>query len=144
MIRGVVNRMLDRPDDPAVFLVYIGWACSLHPSLFEHRNVHVLASTFCCCIRGLWTQREHKLMAQTVTIIRNVMTNEGGTNIWNHVEMNIKGQLEHSMENITVQYMQHYESATTTIPQLQQPLIRAKYKDNETDAFNNIHSYTST
>ena len=66
------------------------------------------------------------------------MTTEAGTDTWNHVEMNIREQLEHSMENSTVQYMQHYESATPTIPQVYQPLIRAEYKDNETDAFHKI------
>ena len=50
-LRGVVTRMRDQSDDPAVFLVYRDWTCGLHPSLLKHRDVHVLASTFCCCIR---------------------------------------------------------------------------------------------
>ena len=137
-LRGVISRMRDRPDDPAAFLVYRDWARSLHPSLSEHKDVHILVCTFCSCIRGLWIQREHKLKTQMVAIIREVIITEAGTDTWNQIEMSVRGQLEQTVEWITRQYTQEYESLMTAIPPVYQPLARAEYKDNETDAFHKI------
>ena len=126
-VQVVINRMQVRMDDPAVFLVYRDWASGLHPTLLEHRDVHVLASTFCSCIRGLWLQREHKQLGQLVTIIREVISTEAGPDTWKRAETNIVGQLEHTLEWTTAHYMQHYDNATSDIPQVYQPLLRAEY-----------------
>ena len=43
----VLTRLQERPEEPAVFLVYKDWANSLHTSILDHKDVHILAATFC-------------------------------------------------------------------------------------------------
>ena len=68
----VLARLQERPDEQAIFLAYKDWAKSLHISLTDHKDVQILAATFCTCTRGLWMQRERALLTQVASIIREL------------------------------------------------------------------------
>ena len=49
----VLARLPEHPENPAIFLAYRNWVKGLHISLMEHKDVQILAATFCSCTRGL-------------------------------------------------------------------------------------------
>ena len=137
-IKVALNRIQERADDPAIFLVYRDWARALPPQLLDHKDAQVIAATFCSCIRGLWKQREHKLMTQLTTILKETMINNGGADSWNQSTENITGLLTQTLDDATRQYQQHYGDATGNMPQVYQTIIRMEYRDKDDAAFYKI------
>ena len=120
----VLARLQEFPEKPAIFLAYMDWAKSLHISLTDHKDVQILAATFCSCTRGLWMQRERAMWAHTITIICDVVLAAGyAASRWPKVGMEITIMLDQRVDATMGQYTQQYREATAGMPAVYQTII---------------------
>ena len=113
-----------------MFLAYKDWAKNLHISRTDHKDVQILAATFCSCTRGLWMQRARALFSQVASILREVvLPGELMASYRPNVGTQIAILLDQRVEVAMGQYTQQYQEATSGMLTVYHSIIRTNYRD---------------